>query len=51
MLSHDNILYDARVIIDSIGVKNGSEVVVSFLPLSHVAAQVKIIFTKITILK
>ncbi|XP_051175144.1 very long-chain-fatty-acid--CoA ligase bubblegum isoform X2 [Leptopilina boulardi] len=49
MLSHDNILYDARVIIDSIGVKNGSEVVVSFLPLSHVAAQLVDIFATMMI--
>ncbi|XP_043474001.1 very long-chain-fatty-acid--CoA ligase bubblegum isoform X2 [Leptopilina heterotoma] len=49
MLSHDNLLYDARMIIDSIKAKNCSEVIVSFLPLSHVAAQLVDIFSSMMI--
>ncbi|TMW44658.1 hypothetical protein DOY81_010262, partial [Sarcophaga bullata] len=40
MLSHDNITYDVRAILKSLErVVAGSEVLVSYLPLSHVAAQ------------
>ncbi|XP_026473981.1 very long-chain-fatty-acid--CoA ligase bubblegum-like [Ctenocephalides felis] len=40
MLSHDNMTYDAMNVTERIGdVESGKEVVVSYLPLSHVAAQ------------
>jgi len=41
MLSHDNILHEARIIIEMLEVKKKSEVIVSYLPLSHIAAQVR----------
>lgn len=41
MLSHDNITFNVRAILKSLEqVAQGSEVLVSYLPLSHVAAQV-----------
>lgn len=46
MLSHDNITFDVRAITKSLErVVVGSEVVVSYLPLSHVAAQTVDIYT------
>ncbi|KAL9876903.1 very long-chain-fatty-acid--CoA ligase bubblegum [Glossina fuscipes] len=46
MLSHDNITYDSRVILKSLErVIIGAEVLVSYLPLSHVAAQTSDIYT------
>lgn len=39
MLSHDNIIYDAYCIIEQLKLNVKSEVVISYLPLSHVAAQ------------
>lgn len=46
MLSHDNISYDARAIAKSLDrITIGSEVMVSYLPLSHVAAQTVDIYT------
>ncbi|EFN72902.1 Long-chain-fatty-acid--CoA ligase ACSBG2 [Camponotus floridanus] len=39
MLSHDNLLHDVRMIFSAIQVNEKSEIVVSYLPLSHVAAQ------------
>ncbi|XP_058801274.1 very long-chain-fatty-acid--CoA ligase bubblegum-like isoform X2 [Phymastichus coffea] len=46
MLSHDNLLTDAQAILAAGDLKNeAQEIVVSFLPLSHVAAQVVDIFT------
>ncbi|XP_037957989.1 very long-chain-fatty-acid--CoA ligase bubblegum [Teleopsis dalmanni] len=46
MLSHDNISYDTRAIVKSLDrVTIGSEVLVSYLPLSHVAAQTVDIYT------
>ncbi|XP_066603794.1 very long-chain-fatty-acid--CoA ligase bubblegum isoform X2 [Prorops nasuta] len=47
MLSHDNLLHNARGIIKYVDLKSGCEVIVSFLPLSHVAAQVVDIFTSL----
>lgn len=41
MLSHDNVLHDIRSIIEVLEVKEKSEVLVSYLPLSHIAAQVR----------
>lgn len=40
MLSHDNLIFAARTGGDGLNVKEGSEVIVSYLPLSHVAAQI-----------
>lgn len=40
MLSHDNFTWDAETIAQYMGVSKANEVVVSFLPLSHVAAQI-----------
>ncbi|XP_043283439.1 long-chain-fatty-acid--CoA ligase ACSBG2-like isoform X2 [Venturia canescens] len=40
MLSHDNLVHDARAICQKIGLHKGQEVVVSYLPLSHIAAQI-----------
>ncbi|KAH8287804.1 hypothetical protein KR018_000344 [Drosophila ironensis] len=46
MLSHDNITFDVRGISKSMDrVVTGSESIVSYLPLSHVAAQVVDIYT------
>ncbi|XP_036139807.1 very long-chain-fatty-acid--CoA ligase bubblegum [Monomorium pharaonis] len=41
MMNHDNILHDIRVVYEVLGdtLKEKSEVIVSYLPLSHVAAQ------------
>uniref|UniRef100_A0A6M2DNU1 long-chain-fatty-acid--CoA ligase n=1 Tax=Xenopsylla cheopis TaxID=163159 RepID=A0A6M2DNU1_XENCH len=40
MLSHDNMAYDAMTVLERIGdVESGKEIIVSYLPLSHVAAQ------------
>ncbi|XP_015598128.1 very long-chain-fatty-acid--CoA ligase bubblegum [Cephus cinctus] len=44
MLSHDNLLHDARAIGSSVDLDVQKEVLVSYLPLSHVAAQVVEIF-------
>ncbi|XP_034940418.1 very long-chain-fatty-acid--CoA ligase bubblegum-like isoform X4 [Chelonus insularis] len=49
MLSHDNLTFDARVITETIQFKEKSEIIVSFLPLSHVAAQVVDIFTSMSV--
>jgi long-chain-fatty-acid--CoA ligase ACSBG len=38
MISHDNILFEARVAMDMIpGMGMGGERIISYLPLSHVA--------------
>jgi long-chain-fatty-acid--CoA ligase ACSBG len=42
MLSHDNFTWDAEAIAQYMGVSKANEVLVSFLPLSHVAAQVTV---------
>jgi long-chain-fatty-acid--CoA ligase ACSBG len=42
MLSHDNFTWDAEAIAEYMEVRKTGEVIVSFLPLSHVAAQVTI---------
>ncbi|XP_076178092.1 acyl-CoA synthetase bubblegum family member 1 isoform X2 [Ptiloglossa arizonensis] len=49
MLSHDNLTYDAQSIIKTLRFSEESEVLVSYLPLSHVAAQVVDIYCCITI--
>ena len=40
MLTHDNLTWDAIAISERLDLKQGLEVLVSYLPLSHVAAQV-----------
>lgn len=40
MLSHDNYTWDAEAIADYMKVNKANEILVTFLPLSHVAAQV-----------
>ncbi|XP_011062482.1 PREDICTED: very long-chain-fatty-acid--CoA ligase bubblegum-like isoform X1 [Acromyrmex echinatior] len=39
MLNHDNILHGIRAVTSTLQIKEKSEVIVSYLPLSHVAAQ------------
>lgn len=45
MICHDNIIYNAAIVVKYIGLEEDKEVIVSYLPLSHVAAQVIDIFT------
>jgi long-chain-fatty-acid--CoA ligase ACSBG len=45
MLSHDNFTWDAEAIAKYMEVSRTKEVIVSFLPLSHVAAQVTASFS------
>jgi long-chain-fatty-acid--CoA ligase ACSBG len=45
MLSHDNYTWDAEAIAQYMGVNRAAEIFVSFLPLSHVAAQVMALFS------
>jgi len=40
MVSHDNLTYNAFIITKFLKLTEGKEVLVSYLPLSHVAAQV-----------
>lgn len=40
MLNHDNLVHDARNLVDFYKFKNVTEVLISYLPLSHVAAQI-----------
>ncbi|RZC36620.1 very long-chain-fatty-acid--CoA ligase bubblegum, partial [Asbolus verrucosus] len=40
MLSHDNLTWDALSISERLDLTKGEEIIVSYLPLSHVAAQV-----------
>lgn len=40
MLSHDNLTYNATVILERLRLTRGEESLISYLPLSHVAAQV-----------
>ena len=48
MLSHDNILWTAKVAIDDVLKLNyGKEVIVSYLPLSHIAGQMMDIWVPI----
>lgn len=39
MISHENIVWTARVILDALGVVPGEQVTLSYLPLSHIAEQ------------
>lgn len=49
MLSHDNITYTASVMVDGFSLRTGHETIVSYLPLSHVAANVTDIFLMMTL--
>ncbi|KAL1449111.1 hypothetical protein WDU94_000344 [Cyamophila willieti] len=50
MLSHDNITFNAAAIVDYIKLTAGSDLsVISFLPLSHIAAQIVDIYSVITL--
>ncbi|XP_018348115.1 PREDICTED: long-chain-fatty-acid--CoA ligase ACSBG2-like [Trachymyrmex septentrionalis] len=49
MLNHDNMLHGMRAIISMLQIKEKSEVIVSYLPLSHVAAQLVDIIANITL--
>ncbi|CAG9860307.1 unnamed protein product [Phyllotreta striolata] len=50
MLSHDNVTWDALAIVERLGtIQPGKEVLVSYLPLSHVAAQIIDIYITITV--
>lgn len=49
MLSHDNLTFDAKSIKNAVKFNDKSEIIISYLPLSHVAAQVVDIFTSLTI--
>ena len=40
MLSHDNLVAECRTVFDTGNIEEGKEVIVSFLPLAHAAAQV-----------
>lgn len=40
MLSHDNLTWSAISIVEGLGVERGCERLLSYLPLSHVAAQI-----------
>lgn len=48
MLHHDNLTWDAVSIIERSNVYHGCESLVSYLPLSHVAAQIVDIYIAIT---
>jgi len=45
MLSHDNFTWDAEAIAEYMKVNKANEILVTFLPLSHVAAQVMALFS------
>ncbi|KAE9545418.1 hypothetical protein AGLY_000961 [Aphis glycines] len=49
MVSHDNLTYNAYMITKFLSLVNGKEVLVSYLPLSHVAAQITDIYSAITL--
>ncbi|XP_050431822.1 very long-chain-fatty-acid--CoA ligase bubblegum [Adelges cooleyi] len=49
MVSHDNLLYNAYLITNFLSLEQCKEVLVSYLPLSHVAAQITDIYCAITV--
>ncbi|KYN09719.1 Long-chain-fatty-acid--CoA ligase ACSBG2 [Trachymyrmex cornetzi] len=49
MLNHDNMLHGVRAIISTLQIKEKSEIIVSYLPLSHVAAQLVDVIANITL--
>ncbi|KYN01488.1 PREDICTED: very long-chain-fatty-acid--CoA ligase bubblegum-like [Cyphomyrmex costatus] len=49
MLNHDNVLFNVRALLPMLQMKEKSEVIVSYLPLSHVAGQIIDLFTNIMV--
>ncbi|KAJ8936507.1 hypothetical protein NQ314_012371, partial [Rhamnusium bicolor] len=49
MVSHDNFTWDALAITERLSIERGNEVIVTYLPLSHVAAQVVDIYVVMSI--
>lgn len=49
MLSHDNITWDALTLVERLSLNRGEESFVSYLPLSHVAAQILDIYIGMTV--
>lgn len=49
MLNHDNLTFVARTGTEFEGMQNGLEVVISYLPLSHIAAQIVDIYACLTV--
>lgn len=49
MLSHDNITYESYAVTSHIDFQNGNEKFVSYLPLSHIAAQIGELFLPLTL--
>ncbi|KAJ8913170.1 hypothetical protein NQ315_009007 [Exocentrus adspersus] len=49
MLSHDNLTWDALAITERVTIERGNEVLISYLPLSHVAAQILDIYVAISV--
>ncbi|XP_018349762.1 PREDICTED: long-chain-fatty-acid--CoA ligase ACSBG2-like, partial [Trachymyrmex septentrionalis] len=49
MLNHDNVLFNLRTLLPLLHLKEKSEIIVSYLPLSHVAAQLIDIVINITL--
>lgn len=49
MLSHDNLMFGARSLINRFNPEMGKEVLVSYLPLSHLAAQMADVFISLSI--
>lgn len=49
MLSHDNITWDAMAVAERLQLTKGTEHIISYLPLSHVAAQVTDVYTTMVV--
>ncbi|XP_018576089.1 long-chain-fatty-acid--CoA ligase ACSBG2 [Anoplophora glabripennis] len=49
MLNHDNFTWDALAISERLTIERGNEILISYLPLSHVAAQVVDIYITMTV--
>lgn len=49
MLSHDNLTWSAISIIEGLGIEPGCERLLSYLPLSHVAAQIVDLYIPIVV--
>ena len=49
MVSHDNILYAIEMVLEVIHIEEKTESTISYLPLSHVAAQVRSLGQKISV--
>lgn len=49
MLNHDNLTFVARTGCEFENMQNGQEVIISYLPLSHIAAQIVDIYACLTV--